>query len=57
MERHPEVLGHHHGSGQHRGPLQIPHTAGAPHMVALTWEHNGLRLLTQTERILAADAP
>ncbi|MFF4443260.1 putative T7SS-secreted protein [Streptomyces sp. NPDC001502] len=36
---------------------QISRTAGSPHLMVLTWEHNGLRPLTQTERILAADAP
>ncbi|MET8580705.1 putative T7SS-secreted protein [Streptomyces collinus] len=28
-----------------------------PHPVTLTWDHQGLRPLTQTERITAADAP
>ncbi|MFE7775781.1 putative T7SS-secreted protein [Streptomyces sp. NPDC057445] len=28
-----------------------------PHPVAVTWDHNGLRPITQTERILTADAP
>ncbi|MGW7048283.1 putative T7SS-secreted protein [Streptomyces avermitilis] len=28
-----------------------------PHQVTLTWDHQGLRPVTQTERIVAADAP
>ncbi|MEU7556487.1 DUF6531 domain-containing protein [Streptomyces sp. NPDC044571] len=31
--------------------------AALPHPVALTWDHDGLHPLTQTERILAPDAP
>ncbi|MDQ1009869.1 RHS repeat-associated protein [Streptomyces sp. V4I23] len=36
---------------------QTTQSQGLPHPVTLTWDHNGVRVLAQTERILAADAP
>ncbi|MGW1982235.1 putative T7SS-secreted protein [Streptomyces collinus] len=36
---------------------QTTTSAELPHPVTLTWDHQGLRPLTQTERITAADAP
>ncbi|MEU2428189.1 putative T7SS-secreted protein [Streptomyces sp. NPDC007861] len=36
---------------------QTAEGAELPHQVALTWDYDGLRPVTQTERILAADAP
>ncbi|MEU8466787.1 putative T7SS-secreted protein [Streptomyces sp. NPDC029006] len=36
---------------------QTTTSAGLPHPVTLTWDHQGLRPLSQTERITAADAP
>ncbi|MFJ1645774.1 putative T7SS-secreted protein [Streptomyces sp. NPDC088258] len=35
---------------------QTTTSAALPHPIALTWDHQGLRPLTQTERILAPDA-
>ncbi|MDH6516914.1 RHS repeat-associated protein [Streptomyces sp. SAI-135] len=36
---------------------QTTRSASAPNPVTLTWDHQGLHPLTQTERITAADAP
>ncbi|MFF9086895.1 putative T7SS-secreted protein [Streptomyces sp. NPDC014991] len=36
---------------------QTTTSADLPHPVTLTWDHQGLRPLSQTERITAADAP
>ncbi|WP_149179845.1 putative T7SS-secreted protein [Streptomyces sp. TRM49041] len=36
---------------------QTTQSPDLPHPVTLTWDHNGLQPLTQTERILTADAP
>lgn len=36
---------------------QITESGALPNPVTLTWDHDGLRPLAQTERILAADAP
>ncbi|MGW7363711.1 putative T7SS-secreted protein [Streptomyces sp. NPDC054841] len=36
---------------------QTTQAEGLPNPVTLTWDHNGLRPLAQTERVLAADAP
>ncbi|MEC4014877.1 putative T7SS-secreted protein [Streptomyces sp. H27-D2] len=36
---------------------QTTHSPTTPNPVTLTWDHNGLRPLAQTERILSADVP
>ncbi|MFF3400721.1 putative T7SS-secreted protein [Streptomyces sp. NPDC002659] len=36
---------------------QTTESEALPHPVTLTWDHDGLRPLAQTERILSADAP
>ncbi|MFB7274109.1 RHS repeat-associated core domain-containing protein, partial [Streptomyces sp. NPDC056244] len=36
---------------------QTTTSTGLPHAVTLTWDHQGLRPLAQTERILTADSP
>ncbi|MEU5974031.1 DUF6531 domain-containing protein [Streptomyces sp. NPDC047315] len=36
---------------------QVTHSPDLPHPVALTWDHQGLRPVSQSERRLAADAP
>ncbi|NJQ02480.1 RHS repeat-associated core domain-containing protein [Streptomyces sp. PLAI1-29] len=40
--------------GPHHPP---PEETPLPHPVTLTWDHDGLRPITQTERITTADAP
>lgn len=36
---------------------QVHEGEGLPHPVSLTWDHDGLRPISQTERIIRADAP
>ncbi|MEU2404522.1 putative T7SS-secreted protein [Streptomyces rubiginosohelvolus] len=36
---------------------QSTHTSGSPHAVVLTWDHQGLHPVAQTERVITSDTP